>query len=190
MSWLKGLTSLQGHWLRPAKGWAPLLRYADWCDSAIWMGVLGRTLAVLNKTLSVPWESQGAAQVTWGHWEVWLDKTCPRRNSTSKLWIGNEKRESVLQPGTHLSGFIPIAWERLAGAGFLRAVALVFACHLPYLVSDPSPLFKHPFFGVPSVDLCGSLGWVIATQNHSSSALWHYMLNLGSWKTCKATAAS
>lgn len=119
MSWLKGLTSLQGHWLRPAKGWAPLLRYADWCDSAIWMGVLGRTLAVLSKTLSVPWESQGAAQVTWGHWEVWLDKTCPRRNSTSKLWIGNEKRESVLQPGTHLSGFIPIAWEREAGWGRL-----------------------------------------------------------------------
>lgn len=155
------------------------------------MGVLGRTLDILNKTLSVPWESRGAAQVTWGQREVWLDKTCPRRNSTSKLWIGNKERESVLQPGTHLSGFVPIAWEREAGWGrLLQGCSTCVCLLLAWLdVRSISTIQTSILWGI-ICGLCGSLGWVIATQNHSSSALWHYMLNSGSWKTCKAATAS
>lgn len=72
-----------------------------------------------------------------------------------------EEREAVLQPGTHLPGFITIAWERLAGGSFPRATMLLFACYLPHLMSDPSPPFKHLLFGALSGDLCGSPVWVI-----------------------------
>lgn len=137
--------------------------------TAIWMGVLGRTLDVLNKTLSVPWESQGAAQGWWCcNRSPGARGRCGLTKPASKLGngIGNG-REKVNATAWYTLGLHPHSLrERLAGGGFLRAVALLFACHLPHLMLDPSPPFKHPFFGVSSVDLCESLGWVITAQNH------------------------
>lgn len=87
-----------------------------WCVSAIGVGVLGRTLDVLNMTLSVPWASQGwhtglvvLQCVTWGQ----RDKTCHRRNSSPKLWIGNGRQCWYTPARLHQHSLGEAGWGKL-----------------------------------------------------------------------------
>lgn len=169
MSWFKGLTSLQGHWLRPAKGWAHLLCYAVWGDSAIWMGVLGRTLDNTNNPLHA-WEFQGAAQGWWccnrspgATGSCGLTK--PAIEGVVPQWIGNGREK-----GRAAAWYTPArlyhhslgeaGWGKLP-EGCTTSVCLSLAS---LDVRAISTIQTSPLFGASSGDLCGSVGWVITMQ--------------------------
>lgn len=129
-------------------------------------------------------------QVTWGQRELWLDKTCHRRNSASKLWIGNGRER-----GSAAAWYTPARLHHHslgeAGWGKLPGGCGTSVCLLPASLDVRSiSTIQTSIFGASSWDLCKSLDWVITTQNHGTSALLHLMLNLGSRKTCKAATAS
>lgn len=71
-------------------------------------------------------------QVTWGQKELWLDKTCCRRNSASKLWIGNGRERErqccslYTPPRLHRHSLGEAGWGKLP-EGCSSSVCLLLA---------------------------------------------------------------